>query len=57
MILLPGGRVLLIELKGDKGKLRKEQQDLRRQAYHLGHVIHVVRSFKGFLEVVKEGRP
>ena len=47
-----------MELKGEGGKLRREQQDMRRIAYHLGHVIHVVRSFKRFVELVgKEKGP
>ncbi len=54
MILLPGGRVLLMELKAGKKGLRPEQQALRRQSSYLGHVIHVIRSYKRFLEVVKE---
>ena len=55
IILAPGGRVLLIELKGEKGVLRKEQQQLRLMAYRLGHTVYVIRSFKRFLEVIKEG--
>ena len=56
MILLPGGRCLLVELKSEKGRLRTEQQAVRRQCSYLGHVIHVIRSYKRFLEVVKEGK-
>ena len=52
-IFLPEGRVELIELKGASGKLRTEQQQLHRNLMFLGHRVHVVKSFKRFLEIMK----
>lgn len=51
-LLLPGGRVVFIELKAGKGRLSDEQKALHAQARYLGHEIHEVRSFKRFLEIV-----
>ena len=50
---LPEGRVILIELKAAGGKLRKEQQALKINLSYLGHGIHVVKSYKRFLEIMK----
>jgi len=47
-------RVVFIELKSAKGVLRKEQKQKRLEFYHLGHSIHVVKSFKRFLEIVND---
>jgi hypothetical protein len=52
-LILPG-RVVFMELKSASGKLRKEQHDLAIQFAHLGNAIHVVRSYKRFLEIVNE---
>ena len=46
-------RIELIELKAAGRKLREEQQALHRELMFLGHVVHVVRSYKRFLEVMK----
>jgi len=54
-IFMPEGRVELIELKGAAGKLRAEQQALHRQFMTLKHSIHVVKSFKRFIQIM-EGR-
>ena len=43
--------MLFLELKSAKGKLRKEQKALKMQAEWLGHTIHKVKSYKGFLEI------
>jgi len=50
-VFLPEGRMVLIERKAAGGKLRTEQQRLKRTLAWLGHTVHVVRSFKKFLEV------
>ena len=49
------GRVVLVELKSGKAKLRKEQDQLRRVLNWLGHTVHIVRSYRGFLKAVMEG--
>lgn len=53
-IFLSGGRKELIELKAGKKGLREEQRELKRHLMYLGHEVHVVRSFKKFLEVVEK---
>lgn len=50
-ILIPGGRVLLIEVKSRRGKLRPEQLALAAHARKLGHTVHVIRSQKEFLQL------
>ena len=54
MVFLPEGKVRLIELKSGGRKLRKEQQEISRHMLFLGHRIYVARSFKRFLEVMKD---
>lgn len=51
-IIMEDRRVLFVELKAEGGKLRKEQRHLKQIFSWLKHEIHVVRSFKKFLEVV-----
>ncbi|MDE2020776.1 MAG: VRR-NUC domain-containing protein [Patescibacteria group bacterium] len=53
-ILIPGGRVLMIECKSAKGKIRPEQAGMIYWAQKLGHVIHVVRSVEEFLEIINK---
>lgn len=53
-IFAADGRTILIELKSADGKLRKEQEGLRRQLNWLGHTVHVVRSYKKFLQIVNK---
>ena len=55
-IYMANGRVELIELKSAAGKLRAEQQALHRQLMFLGHSVHVVKSYKRFVEIMK-GEP
>lgn len=47
-ILIPNGRVLLIECKSAKGKIRPEQAGMIYWAQKLGHKISVVRNFREF---------
>ena len=49
---LPEGRVVCIELKSQKGELRKEQAEWKRILKYLKHEYHTVKSYKRFLEVV-----
>lgn len=53
IILADKGRVFFIEAKTVKGKLTREQDGLKFWAAQLGTTIHVCRSFKEFLEIVK----
>jgi hypothetical protein len=52
IVFKPEGKLSLIELKAAGGKLRKEQEALKRQFMFLGHEIHITRSFKRFVELV-----
>ncbi len=52
IIFQPEGRISLIELKSSSGKLQKEQKELRLILNWLKHTVHVVRSYKRFLEIV-----
>jgi len=52
-LILPGGRVLFIELKAGKGRLSEEQKQMKLQFMALGHEIYEVRSYRRFLEIVK----
>ena len=56
MLLLPEGRVVMIENKKEKGgRMSSEQKDLRLQAMYLGHEIHECRTWKRFLEIIGKG--
>jgi len=55
MIFMDNGRVELIELKAAGGELRTEQQALHRQLMFLGHKVHVVKSYKRFIQIMKGG--
>ena len=54
-IFMPKGRLVLIELKSAGRKLRTEQQEFKCMLMWLGFNIHVVRSYRKFLEIMKEG--
>ena len=49
------GRTLLIECKTAKGKLSPAQQACIAHAKKNGHTVHVVRSFREFLDVADGG--
>lgn len=53
ILIADKGRVFFIEAKTAKGKLSREQAGLVFWANQLGTTIHVCRSFKEFLEIVK----
>jgi len=55
LFIFQPNRVILVELKSASGKLRIEQRELRKVLHWLGHTIHVVRSFAGFIKVVTDG--
>lgn len=48
VILLPGGRVLLVECKTKAGQRSEAQIDVFLRAHLLGHTVHLVRSFEDF---------
>ena len=50
---LPKSRLILVELKAAGGKLRAEQQALKRQLMYLGFKVYVVKSYKRFVEILK----
>jgi len=56
IIFMANGRVELIELKSAGGKLRSEQQALHRQLMFLKHKVHVVKSYKRFIQIMKEDK-
>lgn len=51
-IIIAPNRVLFVEYKVGKGKLSPDQLAIQTWMATLGHDLHVVRSFKEFLEVV-----
>ena len=53
VVLLPNGKVALVEVKTPNGKLSDDQERLHGKAGALGHKVHVVRSFVQFLETIK----
>jgi len=53
-ICLTGGIVLFLELKSAKGILRPEQKHIRQQMLYLGHHHFVVKSYKGFLSIIRD---
>lgn len=56
IILMPEGRLLMVECKTAKGKLTVDQAGVRLWAEKLGHKVHIVRSFEEFLEAVESNR-
>ena len=48
------GRVVLVELKAESGKLRKEQKHLRQVLNWLSHTVYVCRSYAGFVRIMTE---
>ena len=51
-LFLPAGRVILLELKSEKGALREKQKELGIIFLHLGYQWYCIKSFKRFLEIV-----
>jgi hypothetical protein len=48
IVLLPGGRTLLVECKRPGGKLSLAQQGYRSWAAKLGHTVHVATNLREF---------
>lgn len=53
-IAMPGGRTLYLELKTAKGIVKEEQRQIHLQLMALGHEVHVIRSYRAFLEVLRK---
>lgn len=53
IILNEGPRPLLVECKTRAGNLSKAQENFRRDAAAVGHVVHVVRSLEQFYQTAK----
>lgn len=53
-VYLPGGKVILIELKSAQGIFRKEQEKLAREFMYLKHRYFKIRSFTRFLQIMEE---
>lgn len=51
-IAMPGGRTLWLELKAEKGVVKEDQRAIHLQLMALGHEVHVVKSYRRFLEIV-----
>ena len=52
VVLMDGGRLLMVECKTANGKLSPEQQAMSAHAKKLGHTIHVVRSMEDFFNIL-----
>ena len=55
IVLLPGGRIYLVELKYGLGGLSRRQQLVKKQLARLGFEVHIVKgeeSLTGFLKLV-----
>ena len=54
LILLPGGRVLWVELKTKDGKLRPVQESVIRRLRALGQDVRVVYGLREAMDLVEE---
>jgi hypothetical protein len=53
IVWAPGGRTLQIELKAKRGRMSEEQKLFRLNLSRNGHVVHEVKSYKRFIEIVE----
>jgi len=54
-IFMPEKRLVLVELKSASGRLGTEQRELKRHLMYLRFEVHVVKSYKKFLAIMKGG--
>jgi hypothetical protein len=52
IIFMPRARVLLVELKTEKGKLSKDQERVFEYLGMKSHLVHIIRSFEDFKGLV-----
>ena len=53
IILMDGGRLLIVECKDREGKVTVDQAGVIAWASKLGHQIHVIRSLEEFLKLLR----
>jgi len=56
VILMPEGRVVMLELKAKKGVMREEQKLCQQKAKWLGHEWHQIKTWRQYFQIV-EGKP
>lgn len=54
IVMLPGGRLVFVELKADRGQLAPIQKVQIRRIQKLGQEVYVVRGMDGLEEFLKE---
>lgn len=54
IVMLPGGKLIFVELKADDGTLRPVQRVQIGRIRKLGQEVHVVRGMDGLEEFLKE---
>lgn len=58
IVMLPGGRIIFVELKADRGSLRPVQKVQIRRIQKLGQEVYVVRGMSGldeFMDMLRGG--
>jgi hypothetical protein len=53
LILMPGGRVALVEVKADKGKLSPIQVQWHHKANEIGHYVNTIYGSAGVDELIE----
>lgn len=51
-LLMPGGRLLMVECKTETGELSDDQKQFAASAVRVGHKVHLVRNYPEFLKIV-----
>lgn len=57
VVLLPGGRVVWVELKQEHGRLSEIQKKMIERLRALGHEVHVVYGMEQAMALVEEVMP
>lgn len=57
LVVLPGGRVVWVELKTETGRLRPVQEIMIRRLRSMGHTVYVPHGLEEALAVVEEVMP
>lgn len=53
-LMLPGGRLLLIECKTETGDVSPDQKVFAAACKAVGHEVHIIRGYAAFLQLVRE---